>query len=156
MMTLRGKELEKIINSVNLQYRKQGLALIYNLPLPVTITTRGPIPMTTPVDYIGSIGPNGKAIAFDAKETLSCTSFPLRNIHDHQLNFLSIFEKTGGKAGFLIWFKNIDEDKAFWVPAKFIKEFIQNEVRKSIPYKKFSPTWKVPLQDYLQLIPQSS
>ena len=109
----RGKGLEKIINATNLKYRKKKLAVIYNLPLPVAITDKGPIPISSPTDYIGCISPNGRGVAFDAKETKSHTSFPLANIHDHQLNFLSYFEKCGGMAGFLIWFKEIDE-KAFW------------------------------------------
>jgi recombination protein U len=148
----RGKDLEKKINAVNLIYRKSGLAVIYNLPLPVVITNNGPLPISTPTDYIGSIGPDGKAVAFDAKETKSTTSFSLSNIHDHQLNFLRLFEKTGGKAGFLIWFRELDEDEAFWTPPSFIFNFINTETRKSIPYKNFKESWKTKIGDYLNIL----
>ena len=148
----RGKELEKLINKVNLVYRKKQLAVIYNLPLPVTVTNKGIIPINTPTDYIGCIGPNGKGVAFDAKETRSSTSFPLSNIHDHQLNFLSLFEKCKGKSGFLIWFKTVDNTEAFWTPTSFIENFIETETRKSIPYKKFKNEWRVKLTDYLNLL----
>ncbi len=148
----RGKGLEKMLNAQNLIYRKKGLAVIYNLPLPVAITNQGPIPISTPTDYIGSIGPNGLAVAFDAKETKNKTSFPLANIHDHQLNFLSLFEKTGGKSGFLIWFKEVDDNEAFWTPASFVENFMEAETRKSIPYKSFKKEWRVDLDDYLDLL----
>lgn len=148
----RGKELERIINATNLLYRKKKLAVIYNLPLPVQITNMGPIPISSPTDYIGSISPDGKAIAFDAKETKSTTSFPLKNIHDHQLNFLTYFEATGAKSGFLIWFKSLDSDEAFWTPASFIENFIETEKRKSIPYNVFKDEWRVKMIDYLNLL----
>jgi len=148
----RGKKLEKMLNAQNLIYRKRGLAVIYNLPLPVAITNMGPIPISTPTDYIGSIGPYGQAVAFDAKETKNKTSFPLANIHDHQLNFLTLFEKTGGRSGFLIWFTELGDTEAFWTPASFIENFMETETRKSIPYKTFKDEWRVDLDDYLNLI----
>ena len=151
MVKKRGKELEKKINEVNLKYRKEQLAIIYNLPLPVKITDMGLLPQQSTVDYIGSIGPEGKAIAFDTKETQSTTSFPLANIHDHQILFLTYYLQTGAKAGFLIWFKNLDSDEAFFVPISFLNNFIETETRKSIPYKTFKAEWRVPLDDYLNL-----
>lgn len=147
----RGKELEKAINAVNLKYRKEGLAVIYNLPLPVVVTSQGPVPISTPTDYVGCISPDGKGVAFDAKETRNTTSFPLANIHDHQLNFLTLYESCGGKSGFLIWFKEVDETEAFWTPASFIEEFMETETRKSIPYKRFKKEWRVEITDYLNL-----
>jgi len=149
--TLRGKTLEKRINGVNLKYRSLGVAVIYNLPLPVAVTSSGPIPISTPTDYIGCIL-GGRGLAFDAKETTSKTSFPLANIHDHQINFLSLFEKVGGMGGFLIWFKEIDDNEAYFVPASFIKNFMETNTRKSIPYKSFKKCWKVQITDYLNLL----
>ena len=116
------------------------------------ITANGPVPISTPTDYIGSMGPDGKAVAFDAKETKNTSSFPLSNIHDHQLNFLTYFEKTGGKAGFLIWFKKVDDTEAFWTPASFVEDFKETETRKSIPYSRFKDEWRVSLDDYLNLL----
>jgi recombination protein U len=148
----RGKSLEKIINQVNLKYRKAKKAIIYNLPLPVVMTNQGVIPKTTPTDYIGVIGPDGKGVAFDAKETKNKTSFPLKNIHDHQLNFLSLFEEAGGKAFFLIRFTEINPDLGYKVPALFIKDFIKDNDRKSLPIDKIiNKEWEIQLTDYLNL-----
>jgi len=147
----RGKELEKIINNVNMKYRLQRLAIIYKVPLPVEITKLGLVPKQSIVDYIGSKGPKGRAVAFDAKETISKTSFPLKNIHQHQLTFLDYYMSTGAEATFLIWFKKIHINSAFWVPCKFILNFIKKKTRKSIPYEQFKKEWLVPLDDYLNL-----
>ena len=38
------------------------------------------------LDYSGIY--NGKYVEFDAKETNSKTSFPLSNIHEHQINHI--------------------------------------------------------------------
>lgn len=147
----RGKELEKIVNNVNIKYRLKKLAIIYKVPLPVEITKLGLVPKQSIVDYIGSEGPNGRAISFDAKETISKTSFPLKNIHLHQITFLDYYASTGAKAAFLIWFKKLHPKEAFWVPCDFIINFIKNRTRKSIPYKEFKKQWLTPLNDYLNL-----
>jgi len=152
----RGKELEKLINFANLVYRKNKLAVIYNIPVTVALTDKGPVPISTPTDYIGCIGPEGRGVAFDAKETRNGTSFPLANIHDHQLNFLSLYEQCGGKSGFLIWFKTVDDTEAFWTPASFIEEFMETETRKSIPYGRFKDEWRVTITDYLNLIDETN
>lgn len=115
------------------------------------MTNQGIIPVQSTVDYIGSIGPEGEAVAFDAKETIVETRFDLKNIKQHQEEFLKYWEKTGGRAGFLVWFKQVDPEKAFWVPIHFVVEFRETETRQSIPYKKFRKEWKVPIDNYLQL-----
>jgi len=145
----RGKSLEKIVNKANMKYRLEKKAIIYNIPLPVMMTGEGLIPKSAPTDYIGSIGPNGKAIAFDAKETKNATSFPLQNIHAHQLNFLTYFGYTGGISFFLIWFRESNE--AYKTPVTFINDFIKNNKRKSIPKEEFKEEWKINLEDYLGL-----
>ncbi len=150
-MTNRGKDLESKINKVNIKYRKSEDALIYKLDLPIAITKAGPIIKRSTVDYIGSLGSEGYAVAFDAKETQNKTSFPLKNIHDHQLEFLELWNKTGGIAALLIWFKKVDKDEAFWTPVKFVLDFINEGKRKSIPYDDFEDDWKVPLTDYLEI-----
>ncbi len=148
----RGKELEKKVNATNLKYRMDRLAIIYQVPLPVQITNKGLLPQTSIVDYMGSKGPAGKAVAFDAKETQKTTSFPLANIHDHQLVFLDYFYASGGEAAFLIWFKNLHDTEAFWTPYGHVKDFMDTETRKSLPYKWFRKEWLVPIDDYLNLL----
>jgi len=58
------------------------------------------------VDYIGAV--QGIPVCFDAKEC-SAGTFPLQNIHEHQVTFMKNFEKQGGIAFLLIYYseKNI-------------------------------------------------
>jgi recombination protein U len=75
------------------------------------------------VDYIGVV--QGIPVCFDAKE---CTkeSFPLQNIHEHQMDFMEEFERQDGIAFFLIYYAKMDryyylryaEAKKFWERAK--------------------------------------
>ena len=53
------------------------------------------------VDYIGAV--QGIPVCFDAKECNTDT-FPLQNIHEHQVKFMEDFEKQGGIAFFLVSF----------------------------------------------------
>jgi recombination protein U len=53
------------------------------------------------VDYIGAV--QGIPVCFDAKEC-SKDTFPLANIHPHQVEFMRDFEAQGGLAFFLLFF----------------------------------------------------
>lgn len=57
------------------------------------------------VDYIGAV--QGIPVCFDAKEC-SVDTFPLSNIHPHQVEFMNAFEQQGGIAFFLIFFSHAD------------------------------------------------
>lgn len=52
------------------------------------------------VDYIGAV--QGIPVCFDAKEC-SVDTFPLSNIHPHQVEFMNAFEQQGGIAFFLFF-----------------------------------------------------
>ena len=58
------------------------------------------------VDYIGAV--QGIPVCFDAKEC-SAQTFPLANIHPHQVKFMEDFEKQNGVAFFLIFFSYLNE-----------------------------------------------
>src|SRR5699024_11641672 len=58
------------------------------------------------VDYIGAV--QGIPLCFDAKECRADT-FPLQNVHEHQMEFMRKFEKQGGIAFFLIYYSTRDE-----------------------------------------------
>ena len=45
------------------------------------------------IDYIGAV--QGIPVCFDAKECVAET-FPLQNIHEHQVEFMKNFEKQSG------------------------------------------------------------
>lgn len=112
---LRGSTLEEYINRTNEKYLEHGLALIQKIPTPITpITidkqtrhiTLAYFDQKSTVDYIGAI--QGIPVCFDAKECHTDT-FPLQNIHEHQVSFMQNFEKQGGIAFFLISYSARDE-----------------------------------------------
>ena len=130
-------ELEKTANKANLSYRKSKKALIQKVPTPILYTRKGLIAQQSTVDYTGILAPRGQGIAFDAKETKNKTSFPLANIHQHQLNFLELFEALGGIAFFLIHFKSLYSNRAFKTPLSLVQKYWDGEERKSIPLSDF-------------------
>ena len=142
-------ELEKRANKANLSYRKTKKALIQKVPTPILYTKKGLIAQQSTVDYTGILAPDGKGIAFDAKETKNKTSFPLQNIHQHQLNFLDLFERIGGIAFFLIHFKSLYKNQAFKTPVSLVMRFWYEEERKSIPLEEFKKEWLVDIDNYL-------
>lgn len=107
---LRGSTLEEFINRTNDIYRESGLALIQKIPTPITPIeidkqtrhiTLAYFDQKSTVDYIGAV--QSVPVCFDAKECDTDT-FPLHNIHLHQMEFMEDFEKQEGIAFFLIFF----------------------------------------------------
>ena len=101
---LRGSTLEDLVNRTNEQYREKGLALIQKIPTPITPVrmdkenrhiTLAYFEQRSTVDYIGAV--QGIPVCFDAKET-AVDTFPLQNIHAHQISFMSDFEQQKGIA----------------------------------------------------------
>ena len=113
----RGKTLEDELNETNDYYLQLGLAVIHKKPVPVQIVkveypSRSAAvikeayfraPSTT--DYNGVW--NGKYIDFEAKETENKTSFPLKNIHEHQIHHMSQVTKQNGMAFLIIRFSSL-------------------------------------------------
>tara|TARA_Y100000034_G_scaffold101317_1_gene125503 strand:+ start:217 stop:672 length:456 start_codon:yes stop_codon:yes gene_type:complete len=147
----RGNELEKRANQANLNYRKDKKALIMKVPVPILLTRKGLRPMQSTVDYTGLVK-GGRFIAFDAKETKIKTSFPLKNIHQHQLAYLDMVEELGGIAFFFIHFKSIHKNKAYITPLSLIHKIINENKRKSIPIKEFKKEWLVNIDNYMEKI----
>ena len=107
---LRGSTLEDLINRTNEKYLENGLALIQKVPTPITpITidkesrhiTLAYFDQKSTVDYIGAV--QGIPVCFDAKECVADT-FPLQNIHEHQMKFMGEFERQGGIAFLIIYY----------------------------------------------------
>ena len=107
---LRGSTLEEFINRTNEIYQENGLALIQKIPTPITPInidkqtrhiTLAYFDQKSTVDYIGAV--QGIPVCFDAKECNTDT-FPLANIHEHQVAFMENFEKQGGVSFFLLSF----------------------------------------------------
>lgn len=106
---LRGSTLEDLVNRTNEQYAQKKLALIQKIPTPITPVrmdkenrhiTLAYFEQRSTVDYIGVV--QGIPVCFDAKECCVDT-FPLSNIHPHQVTFMEAFEQQGGIAFFLIF-----------------------------------------------------
>lgn len=141
---LRGSALENLINMTNEKYRENRLALIQKVPTPITpvsINEKGQITLAyfeskSTVDYIGVV--QGIAVCFDAKECAKDT-FPLQNIHEHQIKFMEDFEKQDGIAFLIIYFSHTEE--YYYSPFKEIKKFWDRAVqggRKSIRKEEFT------------------
>lgn len=124
---LRGSTLEEFINHANEIYADHGLALIQKIPTPITPIeidkntrhiTLAYFDKKSTVDYIGAV--QGIPVCFDAKECDSDT-FPLQNIHEHQLDFMKAFEAQQGVAFFLLYFSH--RDKFYYLRYSLIREF---------------------------------
>lgn len=143
---LRGSTLEDMVNRTNEQYREKHLALIQKIPTPITPVkmdkehrqiTLAYFEQRSTVDYIGAV--QGIPVCFDAKECVADT-FPLQNIHEHQIKFMGEFEKQGGIAFLLIYYsgKNelyymrYEEILGFWTRAK-------EGGRKSFRFEELDP-----------------
>ena len=121
---LRGSTLEDMINHTNEIYREKKLALIQKIPTPITpITiekstrhiTLAYFDQKSTVDYIGAV--QGIPVCFDAKEC-AVKTFPLQNVHEHQIRFMKEFEEQGGIAfiilHFLRWMKCTTCPSGIW------------------------------------------
>ena len=98
--------LEKDIELSNTYYLNHGMAVIHKKPTPVQIVnvhypmrSKAVIneayfrtPSTT--DYNGIY--NGRYLDFEAKETKNKTSFPLNNMHEHQVVHMDACYKQNG------------------------------------------------------------
>lgn len=147
---LRGSGLESIINMVNEKYQSAGLAMIQKIPTPITPIkidkdtrhiTLAYFDKKSTVDYIGVV--QGIPVCFDAKEAATDT-FPLANIHEHQVEFMRAFEKQKGVAFILLMFT--ERDECYYVPFRDIERFYnraQSGGRKSFTYEEVDKTFMV-------------
>lgn len=162
----RGMNLEEDLNITNEYYRENNIAIIYKKPTPITINhvdypnrrdavitnAKFKIPSTT--DYNGIY--KGKYIDFEAKETISTTSFPLANIHPHQIEHLRKIIEHGGIGFIIVNFSRLN--KIYLLDAEDLFNFLDNNTRKSIPVEYFSQKGKEikvtlrPRIDYLKYI----
>jgi recombination protein U len=119
------------------------------------MTQQGLVATLSTVDFYGEFLYNFRRtkrafpMAFDAKETLSKTSFPLANIHQHQIEYLKLWINVGGVGFFLIHFKNLYQDQAFITPITLVEHYWFGNGRRSIPIKDFKKEWLTDIDDYL-------
>lgn len=147
---LRGSALEELINFTNEKYLKNGLALIQKIPTPITPIkidketrhiTLAYFDQKSTVDYIGAV--QGIPVCFDAKETATDT-FPLQNIHPHQIDFMSEFEKQNGISFIILHFSERNEFYylRFCDIIKFWKRG-QEGGRKSFTYREIDKDYQI-------------
>jgi recombination protein U len=115
----RGKTLEDDLNDTNQYYLVQGIAVVHKKPTPIQIVDvhypkrsaavikEAYFKQASTTDYNGVY--KGKYIDFEAKETKSCTSFPLKNFHDHQIEHMNLVIRQGGFAFVIIRFSVMDD-----------------------------------------------
>ncbi|MFR5602188.1 MAG: Holliday junction resolvase RecU [Lachnospiraceae bacterium] len=147
---LRGSTLEDLLNHTNEGYRSRKLALIQKVPTPITPInidkesrhiTLAYFDQKSTVDYIGVV--QGIPICFDAKECASST-FPLQNVHPHQVAFMKEFEEQGGIAFVILHFTALDE--IYYIPFSDLYRFwcrMEEGGRKSFTYDEVDKTFRI-------------
>lgn len=147
---LRGSVLEEALNITNEKYRQEKLALVQKIPTPITPMeidrekhhiTLAYFEQKSTVDYIGNV--QGVPICFDAKECATDT-FPLQNIHEHQMKFMEEFEYQKGIAFLIIYFSSADE--YYYVPFYNVSAFwdrAKNGGRKSFRREELDASYRI-------------
>lgn len=159
----RGMVLENDINETNNYYLINNIAIIYKKPTPIKILkldyktnkiTKAFFETQSTLDYNGVY--KGRYIEFDAKETKSKTSFPLSNIHPHQINHIKNIIANNGICFLIIRFTLLE--KNYLLFGKNLLDFIEKEDRKSIPLTYFETNCQNielkynPRLDYIKII----
>ena len=140
--TNRGMILEDKINASNKYYKDNNIAIIYKKPIPIQVVeVQYPkrskaliskayykVPSTT--DYNGIY--KGYYIDFEAKQTRNKTSFPISNIHTHQLDHLEKIYEHKGISFVIIEFVSYNE--CYLLDSSKMIKYIKYMQRKSLPY----------------------
>ncbi len=155
---LRGSLLEEMINYTNEEYRNQKIALIQKIPTPITPVeidqetrhiTLAYFDQQSTVDYIGAV--QGIPVCFDAKECESDT-FPLSNVHEHQIRFMQEMEEQEGIAFLLLYYPK--RSKAFYLPFRDFYRFyvrMKEGGRKSFRLEEIDPSFEIPIRNGLYI-----
>jgi recombination protein U len=106
------------LNDTNEFYLSRGIAVIHKKPVPIQVVnvnyparsaaviTEAYFRTPSTTDFNGVW--QGKYIDFEAKETKSETSFPLQNIHEHQVNHMKSVSEQAGIVFFIVKFTALD------------------------------------------------
>lgn len=159
----RGMDLESDLNLTNEYYQEIDRALIYKKPTPIGVTKvsytknskiidRAYFKEPSTLDYNGLY--KGKYIEFEAKVTQNSTSFPLANIHEHQIEHL---KKVIRHRGIVFLIIKINDLVYLLKGEDFVDYFINNK-RKSIAYDYIKEKGYLinyglrPVLDYLKVV----
>lgn len=156
----RGMELEKEINISNEYYRNNNIAFIYKKPTPIkvvdvdypsrkeAIIKKAYFEKPSTTDYNGIY--KGKYIDFEAKETLNTTSFPLANIHKHQIEHIRNIINQAGICFLIVRFVRCNI--TYLLKGEDFIDFVDHNKRKSIPINFFKEKAYVIKDEYLPRI----
>ncbi|KAB8138448.1 Holliday junction resolvase RecU [Gracilibacillus oryzae] len=165
----RGMTLEEDINETNDFYKDSNKAIIHKKPVPVQIVQvdypkrsaavikEAYFKQASTTDYNGIY--KGKYIDFEAKETRNKTSFPLSNIHQHQIDHMKQVVSHGAICFLIIRFSVLQE--TYYYPAEKLFIYWEKQLnggRKSIPLDAVKKEgYIIPIQfhikvDYLSVI----
>ncbi|WP_414049678.1 Holliday junction resolvase RecU [Macrococcus animalis] len=165
----RGMKFEDEIDQTNRFYLQNDIAIIHKKPTPIQIVKvdypkrakavikEAYFRRASTTDYNGIY--KGKYIDFEAKATQNKTSFPLINIHQHQVDHMQQVSKHGGIVFILICFSSLDE--VYLLPFKHFFEYWQryvNNEKKSIQLKEIKKDGKLipytyrPRIDYIKAL----
>lgn len=155
----RGMMTEAVINATNDHYRRKGLALVTKIPTPIKvvkqrggIVTHGFFESPGVLDYLGIV--QGLPVTFDAKETKE-KSLPLKNIADHQYDYIADFLKQGGYAFIIAHYAFCG---AFYlIPGEYLLECRKKSLEgglKSIPISALPDKYKINSDNLIEYLPQ--
>ncbi len=141
----RGMTLEKDLNETNNYYLVNDIAVIYKKPTPIEVNkvdyksrkdaviTKALYKIPSTTDYNGIY--KGYYIDFEAKETTSTTSFPLSNIHKHQIEHMKRIVNHGGISFVIVSFSRLNQ--VYLLETKKIIKYMNETDKKSIPIQYF-------------------
>lgn len=144
----RGDSLENLIIEINKIYENKGIALITKIPVPIKVLkivlrkiVEAFFEEKSILDFQGVV--QGNSVAFDAKET-NFDYLPLKNIHEHQVEYMKKFDKQKGLSFILAHFKK--SDRFFLIPVDIIAKYYnegQKGGRKSIPITDLDAKYEI-------------
>lgn len=167
----RGMRFETEIDLTNKYYLNHQIAVIHKKPTPIQIVhvdypkrskaviKEAYFQKASTTDYNGVY--KGKYIDFEAKVTQNKTSFPLINIHEHQVKHMQQIKQHGGIAFLLLNFQSLNE--IYMIPIQKFMHYWEkyiNDEKKSIPYQAIKRDGFLvkqnyqPRIDYLQTLNQ--
>ena len=139
----RGMTLEYDVNITNDYYKDKNIALVHKRPTPIKVIdvrynnndheiTKAYFEKESTTDYNGIY--KGKYLDFEVKE-VNGRSFPLSNIHKHQLNHIYNVIEHGGISFIIVRFKKINE--TYYLDGNKLKDYLENNSKSSIPLEIF-------------------
>jgi len=164
----RGKYFEDWIDQSNAIYQNKKMAVIKKIPTPWQVQRKfnqysktyeiaNAFPKKSSVDFGGTA--SNQSIWFDAKVTQLPNYFPLKNIHEHQIEYLKAVDEQGGKAFLLIHSEHLKKTWLLWI--KDLLHFMNTSTRKSLPFTWFDENCSLVkpnhgiILDYLPIVLES-